>query len=148
VIFVADHNYGSVLLSSDSLLKESLLLPVFRDEYIFLHDEYQQHVLPHIVELKKQAKAERSKARDADAEYHLAKSIEKQICEVHDTAINNADSIHCEHRLFLKRELGRMVLFLTDQPTLLPPNLQVSIALPLQTVVIVPKMQLSLFFTR
>jgi hypothetical protein len=48
-------------------------------QYIFLHDEYQQHVLPHIVELKKQAKAERSKARDADAEYHLAKSIEKQI---------------------------------------------------------------------
>jgi hypothetical protein len=68
--------------------------------------------------------------------------------EVHDTAISNADSIHYEHRLLLKRELGRMVLFLTDQPTLLPHNLQVSIALPLQTVMIAPKMQPSLFFTR
>jgi hypothetical protein len=65
--------------------------------------------------------------------------------EVHDTAISNADSIHSEHRLLLKRELGRMVLFLTDQPTLLPPNLQVSVALPLQTVMIAPKMQRSLF---
>jgi NCK-associated protein 1 len=61
------------------ILKESLLLPLFRDEYIFLHEEYQQHVLPRIVESKKLAKAGRSKARDADAEYNLAKLVEKQM---------------------------------------------------------------------
>jgi hypothetical protein len=43
-------------------------------------------------------------------------------------AISNADSVHREHRLLLKQELGRMVLFFTDQPTLLAPNLQVSTA--------------------
>lgn len=48
-------------------------------QYIFLHEEYQQHVLPRIVESKKLAKAGRSKARDADAEYNLAKLVEKQM---------------------------------------------------------------------
>jgi hypothetical protein len=43
-------------------------------------------------------------------------------------AISNADSVHREHRLLLKQELGRMVLFFTDQPTLLAPNLQVPTA--------------------
>jgi hypothetical protein len=43
-------------------------------------------------------------------------------------AISNADSVHREHRLLLKQELGRMVLFFTDQPTLLAPNLQVATA--------------------
>jgi hypothetical protein len=48
--------------------------------------------------------------------------------EAHDMAISNADSVHREHRLLLKQELGRMVLFFTDQPTLLAPNLQVPTA--------------------
>jgi NCK-associated protein 1 len=80
------------------------------------------------VESKKLAKAGRSKARDADAEYNLAKLVEKQMCEAHDMAISNADSVHREHRLLLKQELGRMVLFFTDQPTLLAPNLQMVFA--------------------
>ena len=48
-------------------------------QYILLHEEYQQYVLPRIAESKKLAKAGRAKGRDADAEYNLAKQVEKQI---------------------------------------------------------------------
>ncbi|KAG0587429.1 hypothetical protein KC19_2G163800 [Ceratodon purpureus] len=118
---------GAVDIAS-VLLKESLILPLFRDEYILLHEEYQQYVLPRIAESKKLAKAGRSKGRDADAEYNLAKQVEKQICDAQDTAINNADAAHKEHRLLLKQEIGRMLLFFSDQPTLLAPNLQMVFA--------------------
>ncbi|XP_024388834.1 probable protein NAP1 isoform X3 [Physcomitrium patens] len=110
------------------LLKESILLPLFRDEYVLLHEEYQHYVLPRIAESKKLAKAGRAKGRDADVEYNLAKQVEKQICDAQDTAINNADSAHREHRLLLKQEIGRMLLFFSDQPTLLAPNLQMVFA--------------------
>lgn len=55
-------------------------------QYILLHEEYQQYVLPRIAESKKLAKAGRAKGRDADVEYNLAKQVEKQIwwvCGVH-----------------------------------------------------------------
>jgi NCK-associated protein 1 len=55
-------------------------------QYILLHEEYQQYVLPRIAESKKLAKAGRSKGRDADAEYNLAKQVEKQIWWVHKVA--------------------------------------------------------------
>lgn len=48
-------------------------------QYILIHEEYQQYVLPRIAESKKLAKAGRAKGRDADAEYNLAKQVEKQI---------------------------------------------------------------------
>lgn len=45
--------------------------------------------------------------------------------EVHDQALYSCDIIHRERRIFLKQEIGRMVLFFTDQPSLLAPNIQV-----------------------
>lgn len=46
--------------------------------------------------------------------------------EVHEQAILSCDAIHRERRILLKQEIGRMVLFFTDQPSLLAPNIQVS----------------------
>lgn len=48
------------------------------------------------------------------------------LSEVHDQAISSCDAIHRERRILLKQEIGRMVLFFTDQPSLLAPNIQVS----------------------
>ncbi|KAK1364134.1 hypothetical protein POM88_039695 [Heracleum sosnowskyi] len=44
--------------------------------------------------------------------------------EVHDQALSSCDVIHRERRTLLKQETGRMVLFFTDQPSLLAPNIQ------------------------
>ena len=45
--------------------------------------------------------------------------------EVHEQALVSCDAIHRERRILLKQEIGRMVLFFTDQPSLLAPNIQV-----------------------
>lgn len=45
--------------------------------------------------------------------------------EVHEQAISSCDALHHERRILLKQEIGRMILFFTDQPTLLAPNIQV-----------------------
>lgn len=45
--------------------------------------------------------------------------------EVHEQALISCDAIHHERRILLKQEIGRMVLFFTDQPSLLAPNIQV-----------------------
>lgn len=44
---------------------------------------------------------------------------------MHDQALLSCDAIHRERRTLLKQEIGRMVLFFTDQPSLLAPNIQV-----------------------
>ncbi|MFQ6652013.1 hypothetical protein Gotur_024086 [Gossypium turneri] len=44
--------------------------------------------------------------------------------EVHEQALISCDAIHHERRILLKQEIGRMVLFFTDQPSLLAPNIQ------------------------
>nr|GME09730.1 protein NAP1 [Ipomoea batatas] len=106
------------------VLKENLVLPLFRDEYILLHEDYQLYVLPRILESKKMAKSGRTKQKEADLEYSVAKQVEKMISEVHDQALYSCDIIHRERRIFLKQEIGRMVLFFTDQPSLLAPNIQ------------------------
>ncbi|KAL9241252.1 hypothetical protein vseg_015383 [Gypsophila vaccaria] len=106
------------------VLKESLVLTLFRDEYILLHEEYQRYVLPRILESKKIAKAGRTKQKEADLEYSVAKQVEKMISEVHEQAFLCCDAIHHERRILLKQEIGRMVLFFTDQPSLLAPNIQ------------------------
>ena len=46
---------------------------------ILLHEEYQLYVLPKIQESKKMAKAGRAKQKEADAEYNIAKQVEKMI---------------------------------------------------------------------
>lgn len=46
--------------------------------------------------------------------------------EVHEQALLSCDAIHRERRILLKQEIGRMVLFFTDQPSLLAPNTQVN----------------------
>ncbi|XP_015066117.1 protein NAP1 [Solanum pennellii] len=106
------------------VLKENLVLPLFRDEYILLHEDYQLYVLPRILESKKMAKSGRTKQKEADLEYSVAKQVEKMISEVHDQALYYCDAIHRERRIFLKQEIGRMVLFFSDQPSLLAPNIQ------------------------
>ncbi|KAK4254685.1 hypothetical protein QN277_010029 [Acacia crassicarpa] len=106
------------------VLKENIVLTLFRDEYILLHEDYQLYVLPRILESKKMAKSGRTKQKEADLEYNVAKQVEKMISEVHDQAILSCDAIHRERRILLKQEIGRMVLFFTDQPSLLAPNIQ------------------------
>ncbi|XP_074286130.1 protein NAP1 [Silene latifolia] len=106
------------------VLKENLVLTLFRDEYILLHEEYQRYVLPRILESKKIAKAGRTKQKEADLDYSVAKQVEKMISEVHEQAFLCCDVIHHERRILLKQEIGRMVLFFTDQPSLLAPNIQ------------------------
>lgn len=106
------------------VLKENLVLTLFRDEYILLHEDYQLYVLPRILESKKMAKSGRTRQKEADLEYNVAKQVEKMISEVHEQAILSCDAIHRERRILLKQEIGRMVLFFTDQPSLLAPNIQ------------------------
>ncbi|KAG5516859.1 hypothetical protein RHGRI_037557 [Rhododendron griersonianum] len=52
------------------VLKENLVLPLFRDEF---------YVLPRILESKKMAKSGRTKQKEADLEYSVAKQVEKMI---------------------------------------------------------------------
>uniref|UniRef100_A0A2P2KWR2 Protein NAP1-like isoform X2 n=3 Tax=Rhizophora mucronata TaxID=61149 RepID=A0A2P2KWR2_RHIMU len=106
------------------VLKENLILPIFRDEYVLLHEDYQLYVLPRVLESKKMAKSGRTKQKEADLEYSVAKQVEKMISEVHEQAIVSCDAVHRERRILLKQEIGRMVLFFTDQPSLLAPNIQ------------------------
>ncbi|XP_030481196.1 protein NAP1 [Cannabis sativa] len=106
------------------VLKENLVLTLFRDEYILLHEEYQLYVLPRILESKRMAKSGRTKQKEADLEYSVAKQVERMISEVHEQALLSCDGIHRERRILLKQEIGRMVLFFTDQPSLLAPNIQ------------------------
>ncbi|CAI0401810.1 unnamed protein product [Linum tenue] len=106
------------------VLKENLILTVFRDEYVLLHEDYQLYVLPRVLESKKMAKSGRAKQKEADLEYSVAKQVEKMISEVHDQALVSCDVIHRERRILLKQEIGRMVMFFTDQPSLLAPNIQ------------------------
>ncbi|XP_043699376.1 protein NAP1-like isoform X2 [Telopea speciosissima] len=105
-------------------LKENLILTLFRDEYVLLHEDYQFYVLPRVLESKKMAKSGRAKQKEADLEYSVAKQVEKMLSEVHEQALISCDAIHRERRILLKQEIGRMVLFFTDQPSLLAPNIQ------------------------
>ncbi|KAI7756681.1 hypothetical protein M8C21_017558, partial [Ambrosia artemisiifolia] len=106
------------------VLKENLVLTLYRDEYILLHEDYLLYVLPRILESKKMAKSGRTKQKEADLEYSVAKQVEKMISEVNEQAVLSCDAIHHERRILLKQEIGRMVLFFTDQPSLLAPNIQ------------------------
>eukprot|EP00250_Pteridium_aquilinum_P014737 c22167_g1_i1 orf=670-4797(-) len=114
---------GSGIDIAMAMLRDTLVLPLFRDEFILLHDEYQLHVLPKIDESKRSAKAGR-KQKDSDQEYILAKQVKKMISDAHDLAISRAESNHRERRTFLRQELSRMVLFFSDQPSLIAPNIQ------------------------
>uniref|UniRef100_A0A3B6TJ70 Nck-associated protein 1 n=1 Tax=Triticum aestivum TaxID=4565 RepID=A0A3B6TJ70_WHEAT len=92
--------------------------------YILLHENYQHYVLPKVLESKRMAKSGRTKQKEADMEYNIAKQVEKMLTEVHEQALVACDAIHHERRILLKQEVGRMVLFFTDQPSLLAPNIQ------------------------
>lgn len=48
-------------------------------QHILLHEDYQRYVLPRILESKKIAKAGRTKQKEADLEYSVAKQVEKMI---------------------------------------------------------------------
>ncbi|KAL6560124.1 hypothetical protein OROHE_006362 [Orobanche hederae] len=44
--------------------------------------------------------------------------------QIHKQALYSCDAMHHERRIMLKQEIRRMVLFFTDQPSLLAPNIQ------------------------
>lgn len=111
-----------------AVLSDTLVFPLFRDEFMLLHEEYQLYVLPKIDESKRTAKGGRLKQKDADQEYSLAKKVKKMICDVHDLAVSRAESMHREYRTFLRQELNRMALFFSDQPSLIAPNIQMILA--------------------
>ena len=48
-------------------------------QYVLLHEDYQLYVLPRILESKKMAKSGRTKQKEADLEYGVAKQVEKMI---------------------------------------------------------------------
>lgn len=48
-------------------------------QYIPLHEDYQLYVLPRILESKKMAKSGRTKQKEADLEYSVAKQVEKML---------------------------------------------------------------------
>lgn len=48
-------------------------------QYILLHEDYQLYVLPRVLESKKMAKSGRTKQKEADLEYSVAKQVEKMI---------------------------------------------------------------------
>jgi NCK-associated protein 1 len=57
---------------------------------------------------------------------HIYVCLVSVLCrEVHEQALEACGSMHRERRILLKQEIGRMVLFFTDQPSLLAPNIQV-----------------------
>ncbi|CAL5368166.1 unnamed protein product [Camellia sinensis] len=47
--------------------------------YVLLHEDYQLYVLPRMLESKKMAKSGRTKQKEADLEYIVAKRVEKMI---------------------------------------------------------------------
>lgn len=53
-------------------------------QYILLHEDYQLYVLPRILESKKMAKSGRTKQKEADLEYSVAKQVEKMIRYCHE----------------------------------------------------------------
>ncbi|XP_042425150.1 probable protein NAP1 isoform X3 [Zingiber officinale] len=61
------------------VLKEHLVLTLFRDEYDLLHEDYQLYLLPSILEFEKLVKSGRAKQKYADLEYNVAKQVEKMI---------------------------------------------------------------------
>lgn len=61
----------------DCLLNLSVLFSEM--QYILLHEEYHLYVLPRILESKKMAKSGRTKQKEADLEYSVAKQVEKMI---------------------------------------------------------------------
>ncbi|AQK38748.1 brick3 [Zea mays] len=93
------------------VLKENLILPLFRDEYILLHENYQLYVLPKVLESKRMAKSGRTKQKEADLEYNVAKQVERMLTEVHEQALVSCDAMHRERRILLKQEIGRMMVF-------------------------------------
>jgi NCK-associated protein 1 len=51
-------------------------------QYILLHENYQLYVLPKVLESKKLAKSGRTKQKEADLEYNVAKQVEKMLTYV------------------------------------------------------------------
>lgn len=53
-----------------------------------MHEEYQLYVLPRILESKKMAKSGRTKQKEADMEYNVAKQVEKMIRYIESSYLN------------------------------------------------------------
>lgn len=51
-------------------------MPLFRDECVYIHEEYAQYVLPRLAELEKQAKSQKG---EVDEELRAAKAARRAI---------------------------------------------------------------------
>jgi NCK-associated protein 1 len=56
-----------------------IFIKILNMQYVLLHEDYQLYVLPQILESKKMAKSGRTKQKEADLEYSVAKQVEKMI---------------------------------------------------------------------
>ena len=56
-----------------------IFVEILNMQYVLLHEDYQLYVLPRILESKKMAKSGRTKQKEADLEYSVAKQVEKMI---------------------------------------------------------------------
>ncbi|CAM8940684.1 unnamed protein product [Rhodiola kirilowii] len=122
----------SIDIALVSRAEENLVLSLFRDEgdlqcqlketiissHILLHEDYQQYVL-HDIGVKEDGKIRAYKAKRGRYGIQYCKTG-----EVYEQAIISCDAVHHERRILVKQEIGRMVLFFTDQPSLLAPNIQ------------------------
>eukprot|EP00897_Mesotaenium_endlicherianum_P003944 jgi/Mesen1/3578/ME000020S03109 len=113
------HGHAADILAAE--LKNTYLVPLFRDEVIYIHDEYQQYVLPKIVDRGKMAKAGRSRSRDLEIEYRGTRVAKKRITDALEVALATMEGLHKQRRVMLKQELSRLLLLFADQPGLLPP---------------------------
>jgi NCK-associated protein 1 len=76
-----------------AVLKDNMLLSLYRDEFIHLHGEYQLYTLTKILRSKIMAKVGCAKKKEAYVEYEFAKQGEKMICDVHNQATDCAKGI-------------------------------------------------------
>jgi hypothetical protein len=59
-----------------AVLGQAFLVPLFRDECVYIHEEYAQYVLPRLAELEKQAKSQKG---EVDEELRAAKAARRAI---------------------------------------------------------------------
>lgn len=66
----------------------SIIVVLLFLQFVLLHENYQLYVLPRVLESKRMAKSGRSKQKEADLEYSVAKQVEKMIRYVKITVLD------------------------------------------------------------
>ncbi|GAQ83769.1 Nck-associated protein [Klebsormidium nitens] len=103
-----------------AVLSQAFLVPLFRNECIYVHEEYAQYVLPRLADLEKQAKSQRG---DVDEE-RAAKAARKAIKNAADGVAASCGPIHRERRVVLHEELEKLATAFSEVPGLLPQKVE------------------------